>query len=71
MSHPLPWRATLAATALSAALSTAFAAAPAPRLSLPEAGASGQRAIDLLGDRLPEVAAWHKRSPEARCCATP
>ncbi|MBI5269468.1 MAG: pre-peptidase C-terminal domain-containing protein [Burkholderiales bacterium] len=65
MSRTSPWRATLAATALASALTTALAAAPAPRLSLPEAGASGQRAIDLLGDRLPEVAAWHKRSPEA------
>jgi hypothetical protein len=36
-----------------------------PRLHLTEAGASGQRAIDLLGEHLPAVAAWYRRSPEA------
>ncbi len=34
-------------------------------LSLPEAGAGGQRAIDLLGNRLPEVAAWYRKTPAA------
>ena len=30
-----------------------------PKLNLPQAKSSGQRAIDLLADRLPEVAAWY------------
>ena len=34
-----------------------------PKLSLPAAKSTGQRAIDLLGDRLPEVAAWYGYSP--------
>ncbi len=33
-------------------------------MQLPESGARGQRAIDLLGQRLPEVAAWYRKSPE-------
>jgi Bacterial pre-peptidase C-terminal domain/Metallo-peptidase family M12B Reprolysin-like len=33
-------------------------------LQLAESGARGQRAIDLLGNRLPEVAAWYRKSPE-------
>jgi PKD repeat protein len=37
---------------------------PFPQLSLPDARSSGQRAIDLLGDRLPEVAAWYRKSPD-------
>jgi Bacterial pre-peptidase C-terminal domain/PKD domain/Metallo-peptidase family M12B Reprolysin-like len=37
---------------------------PFPQLALPEARAHGQRAIDLLGDRLPEVAAWYRKSPD-------
>jgi PKD repeat protein len=35
-----------------------------PQLSLPEPKAHGQRAIDLLGERLPEVAAWYRKSPD-------
>jgi PKD repeat protein len=35
-----------------------------PQIALPEAKASGQRAVDLLGDRLPEVAAWYRKSPD-------
>jgi PKD repeat protein len=35
---------------------------PFPLLSLPEE-ARGQRAIELLGSRLPEVAAWYGKSP--------
>lgn len=43
----------------------ATAARPAfPELSLPRMGASGQQAIDQLAARLPEVAAWYRRSPE-------
>ncbi|WP_440110438.1 PKD domain-containing protein [Acidovorax sp. BL-A-41-H1] len=36
---------------------------PFPSVSLPEV-AGGQRAIDLLGSRLPEVAAWYGKSPD-------
>jgi PKD repeat protein len=35
-----------------------------PQIALPEAKVSGQRAVDLLGDRLPEVAAWYRKSPD-------
>lgn len=35
-----------------------------PQLSLPERQASGPRAAALLGARLPEVAAWYRRSPD-------
>jgi PKD repeat protein len=37
---------------------------PFPLIDLPDAKSSGQRAIDLLGDRLPEVAAWYRKSPD-------
>jgi hypothetical protein len=49
---PLP-----AAHAASAAVATARPAMPP--LQLPDSRSHGQRAIDLLGDRLPEVAAQH------------
>lgn len=35
-----------------------------PEIDLPEREASGQRAVDLLGARLPSVAAWYGRSPD-------
>lgn len=35
-----------------------------PQLTLPERQAAGQRAIDLLGSRLPEVAEWYGKSPD-------
>jgi PKD repeat protein len=34
-----------------------------PQLNLPERKSQGQRAIDLLGERLPDVAAWYGKSP--------
>ncbi len=37
---------------------------PFPQLTLPDRQAGGQRAIDLLGSRLPEVAAWYGKSPD-------
>lgn len=37
---------------------------PFPELRLPVAKSQGQRAIDLLGSRLPEVAAWYGKSAE-------
>jgi PKD repeat protein len=37
---------------------------PFPQISLPERRSQGQRAVELLGDRLPEVAAWYGKSPE-------
>ena len=35
-----------------------------PQLDLTDRKSSGQRAIDLLGNRLAEVAEWHGKSPE-------
>lgn len=61
-------RTTLASVALALTGASALAEtarAPMPRLALPEAGASGQRAIDLLGKRLGDVAAHYRRSPES------
>jgi PKD domain/Metallo-peptidase family M12 len=71
------WCHALAAAGLLAGLaSPAAAAGPAkpnvphaakpafPSITLPERGARGQRAIDLLGDRLPEVAAFYGKSPD-------
>ncbi len=37
---------------------------PFPVITLPDRQSQGQRAIDLLGDRLPEVAAWYRKSPD-------
>lgn len=37
---------------------------PFPQLTLPDRAAAGQRAIDLLGPRLPEVAAWYGKSAD-------
>jgi PKD repeat protein len=37
---------------------------PFPQLELADRKSSGQRAIDLLGKRLDEVAAWHGKSPD-------
>ena len=57
--------ALLASSALAApppALKPAF-----PQLQLLEVGregVAGQRALSLLGSRLPEVAAWYRKSPE-------
>jgi PKD repeat protein len=36
---------------------------PFPELTLPANAARGQQAIDQLGSRLPEVAAWYRTSP--------
>jgi Bacterial pre-peptidase C-terminal domain/Metallo-peptidase family M12B Reprolysin-like len=70
------FRSTFVASAAAALLATAVAgpahAQTAPRkplsahvpMQLPESGSRGQRAIDLLGKRLPEVAAWYRKSPE-------
>ncbi|MEP7283429.1 MAG: PKD domain-containing protein [Rubrivivax sp.] len=37
---------------------------PFPALRLPQARAQGARAVELLGERLPEVAAWYGKSPD-------
>lgn len=37
---------------------------PFPQITLPERQSAGQRAIDLLGTRLPEVAAWYRKSAD-------
>jgi hypothetical protein len=62
---------SIAATAVLGLVASAWAAEPAvapraahPELVLPESGASGQRAIDLLGDHLPAVAAAYGKTPE-------
>ncbi len=70
----LAWAASLALIAgASSAANVDGSSATSPRqplstltpLTLPEAGTRGQRAIDLLGDRLPEVAGWYRKSPQA------
>jgi hypothetical protein len=53
----------LAASA-SAAEPAAVPRAPHPEFVLPESGASGQRAIDLLGEHLAAVAAAQGKTPE-------
>jgi len=69
MRRPTLRSAALTATALLWLIQPAAAATAErtsfPRLELAEADASGQRAIDLLGSRLDEVAAWYRRSPQA------
>ena len=35
-----------------------------PQIELPDAKSQGQRAVDLLGARLPEVAQWHGKSAD-------
>jgi hypothetical protein len=62
----------VAAAALACAVSGAFAADAAPplraahpMLALPESGAAGERAIELLGANLPAVAAAYGKTPEA------
>jgi len=64
-------RRLAAAAALCCFAASAVAADPAavprtahPELALPESGASGQRAIDLLGDHLAAVAASYGKTPE-------
>ncbi len=53
------------ATPAASAASRLHPAKPAfPQMILPDAKAQGQRAIDVLGDRLDEVAAWHRKSPD-------
>jgi hypothetical protein len=37
---------------------------PFPALTLPASGLAGERALQALGDRLPEVAAWYGMSPQ-------
>ena len=54
-----------AASAASAASARPHPAKRAfPRIELPDRKSNGQRAIDLLGQRLPEVAQWHGKSAE-------
>ena len=65
----------IASTAVALGLSASAAAAPPdsvphrakaafPVLTLPDRAAAGQRAIDLLKDRLPEVAAFYGKSED-------
>jgi PKD repeat protein len=65
-----PFVRPLSLALLSLALSlSALAAPPAskppfPQIRLAERESAGQRAIDVLGERLPEVAAWYGKSPD-------
>ncbi len=68
----LAWAVSLSLIAGAGSAAEPNSAAPtSPRrplstlapVKLPEAGSSGQRAINLLGKRLPEVAAWYRKSP--------
>jgi PKD repeat protein len=63
---PSAWAQTPAASAAASAPTARPPAAkpPFPQISLPQRRSQGQRAIDLLGERLPEVAAWYGKSPE-------
>ncbi|MCL4737225.1 MAG: PKD domain-containing protein [Burkholderiaceae bacterium] len=57
--------AAIAALALPALAQPAPRAKPPfPRVELPQARSEGARAIELLGDRLPAVAAWYGRTPD-------
>lgn len=56
--------AQVPAPAASAVVPARPARPPFPQLNLPERKSQGARAIELLGDRLPEVAAWYGKSPE-------
>jgi len=57
-------RTTTASLALCAIAAAAHAASGSfPLMNLPEASATGQRAIDLLGSQLDAVAAHYQRSP--------
>jgi hypothetical protein len=61
----LPLGAALADDQQGAAAARPHPAKPAfPQLDLADRKSHGQRAIDLLGARLPEVAAWHRKSPD-------
>ena len=66
-TQPSRARRTLVAIALSTAFTAAFAAPPEkpafPLIDLPEQ-AGGQRAIEMLGERLPAVARWYGKSAE-------
>ena len=61
----LPLGSALAVDPPGAATAKPHPAKPAfPQLDLADRKSQGQRAIDLLGGRLPEVAAWYGKSPD-------
>jgi PKD repeat protein len=61
----LPFGAALAADPPGAAAARPHPAKPAfPQIELADRKSHGQRAIDLLGSRLHEVAAWYGKSPD-------
>jgi len=63
----LPTLAPAQGSAASASAPTARphpAKRPFPQMNLPERRAQGQRAIDVLGARLPEIADWYGKSPD-------
>ena len=62
LALPLPAGAQAASAARASALHPAKA--PFPQIDLVERKSHGQRAIDLLGRRLPEVAAWYGKSAD-------
>lgn len=55
---------TLLALSLAGPVQAQGAKQVFPRIELAERKSQGQRAIDLLGDRLPEVAAHYRKSPD-------
>ena len=63
---PLVLAIGLCATAWGAGAASAPhpAKPPFPQITLPDRQSAGQRAIDLLGTRLPEVAAWYGKSAD-------
>jgi hypothetical protein len=68
MLSSLAWVGLAEGQVASPAASAVVPARPAkpafPQLNLPERKSQGARAIELLGDRLPEVARWYGKSPE-------
>lgn len=55
---------TLSVAGVSAKPKSPPAKNPFPQIELPERKLHGKKAIDALGDRLPEVAAWYRQSPD-------
>ncbi len=69
--RPAPTLIASGVIALAAAIALPALAQPAPRvkppfplLELPAAKSEGRRAVELLGNRLPEVAAFYGRTPD-------
>jgi hypothetical protein len=61
---PLLWGVVLIGPVLAQPAVPHARKPPFPQLTLPDRQVGGQRAIDQLGTRLPEVAAWYGKSAE-------